>query len=276
MSKKLALVLGGGGARGIAHVHVLEALDDLGIRPDLIAGVSIGSIIGAGYASGMSGADIREYLVKTFSDPKEVASRMWQLRPDSFRSIFTETLPRFGELNAQKVMRAFLPDDLPETFDALGIPLKIVAADFYGNRQIVLETGALLPAIAASAAIPVLFKAEILDGTVLVDGGIVNPVPFDLVSDLADVVLAVDVVGIPVDKSGEVPSRISAGFGASQLLMQSITNLKLESHQPDIFIRPEVNEFRVLDFLKAEQILERTKATRKEVRTKLERVLAAI
>ena len=272
---KLALVLGGGGARGIAHVHVLEALDDLGLRPDIITGASIGSIIGAGYASGMSGAEIGEYFVKTFSDPKEVAMRMWQLRPDSIRSIFTETLPRFGELNAQKVMRAFLPSGLPETFDALDIPLKVVAADFYGNRQVVIDSGKLIPALAASAAIPVIFKAEVLNGTVLVDGGIVNPVPFDLVSTLDHIVLAVDVVGIPVDKGSEIPSRISAGFGASQLLMQSITNLKLEHHRPDIFIRPEVSEFRVLDFLKADQILERTKGTRQEVRTKLERILNA-
>lgn len=272
---KLALVLGGGGARGVAHVHVLEALDDLGVRPDIIAGVSIGSIIGAGYASGMSGADVSEYLVKTFSDPKEVATRMWQLRPDSFRSIFTETLPRFGELNAQKVMQAFLPSGIPKTFEELDIPLKVVAADFYGNRQVVIESGNIVPALAASSAIPVIFKAEVFDGTVLVDGGIVNPVPFDLVSDLDYTVLAVDVVGTPVDRSGEIPSRISAGFGASQILMQSITNLKLEHHRPDIFIRPEVSEFRVLDFLKAGKILERTKGTRKEVRAKLERILKA-
>lgn len=272
---KLALVLGGGGARGVAHVHVLEALDDLGVRPDIIAGVSIGSIVGAGYASGMSGAEIGEYFVKTFSDPKEVAMRMWQLRPNSIRSIFTETLPRFGELNAQKVMQAFLPSDLPDSFESLEIPLKIVAADFYGNQQVVIDSGKLMPALAASAAIPVIFKAEVLNGTVLVDGGIVNPVPFDLVSDLGYTVLAVDVVGMPVDRGGEIPSRMSAGFGASQLLMQSITNLKLEHHRPDIFIRPEVNEFRVLDFLKAEQILEKTKGTRKEVRTKLERILNA-
>lgn len=272
---KLALVLGGGGARGVAHVHVLEALDDLGVRPDIIVGVSIGSIVGAGYASGMSGAQIGEYFVKTFSDPKEVATRMWQLRPNSIRSIFTETLPRFGELNAQKVMRAFLPSGLPDNFEALEIPLKIVAADFYGNRQVVIESGELMPALAASAAIPVIFKAEVLNGTVLVDGGIINPVPFDLVSNSDYTVLAVDVVGMPVDKNGKIPSRISAGFGASQLLMQSITNLKLEHHRPDLFIRPEVSEFRVLDFLKAEQILERTKGTREEVRTKLERILNA-
>ena len=273
---KLALALGGGGARGIAHVHVLEALDDLGIRPDVIAGVSIGSIIGAGYASGMSGAEIKEYFVKTFSDPREVIGRMWQLRPDNLRSIFTETLPRFGEFNAFKVMQAFLPDELPKTFEALDIPLKIVTADIYSTRQVVLETGQLMPAIAASAAIPVLFKAEVLDGIVMVDGGMVNPLPFDIVSNSADVVLAVDVVGMPVGGGGKVPSRVSAGFGASQLLMQSITNLKLELHQPEIFIRPEVNKFRVLDFLKAEEIIEKTKGTRDEVRRKLEKVLGSL
>ncbi|MCB1449525.1 MAG: patatin-like phospholipase family protein, partial [Nitratireductor sp.] len=123
--KEVALVLGGGGARGLAHIHVLEAFDDLGVKPAVIAGSSIGAIMGAGYAAGMSGAEIREFSLKAFGDRSEVMARLWKLRPHSLRSMLMDSLPRFGELNAEKVMRAFLPDAIPETFGELAIPLKV-------------------------------------------------------------------------------------------------------------------------------------------------------
>ena len=273
--KEVALVLGGGGARGLAHIHVLEAFDDLGVKPAVIAGSSIGAIMGAGYAAGMSGAEIREFSLKAFGDRSEVMARLWKLRPHSLRSMLMDSLPRFGELNAEKVLRAFLPDAIPETFGELAIPLKVTATDFFGNSLTVIEDGQLFPAIAASAAIPAVFKPVMINGRVHIDGGIANPVAFDLVEKPGRLVVAVDVVGMPEGDPTKLPSRIEAAFGASQLLMQSLIQMKLKLHSPDLFIRPAVNEFRVLDFLKAAAILERTKATRAETRTRLERLLSA-
>src|SRR6056297_2563468 len=105
----IALVLGGGGARGLAHIHVLEAFDDLGIKPAVMAGSSIGAVMCAGYASGLSAAEIREFSISTFSNPREVMARLWQLRPATWQSLFKESLPRFGEMNALRVMETFLP-----------------------------------------------------------------------------------------------------------------------------------------------------------------------
>ncbi|MEZ5871791.1 MAG: patatin-like phospholipase family protein [Nitratireductor sp.] len=273
--KEVALVLGGGGARGLAHIHVLEAFDDLGVKPVVIAGSSIGAIMGAGYAAGMSGAEIREFAIRAFGDRGEVMSRLWKLRPQSLRSMFMDALPRFGELNAENVLRAFLPEAIPETFAELQIPLKVTATDFFGNSLTVIEEGRLFPAMAASAAIPAVFRPVMINGRVHIDGGIANPVAFDLVEAPGRIVVAVDVVGMPEGDPAKVPGRIEAAFGASQLLMQSLIQMKLRLHSPDLFIRPAVNEFRVLDFLKAATIIERTRATRAETRSKLERLLSA-
>ncbi|MFZ1814655.1 MAG: patatin-like phospholipase family protein [Rhizobiaceae bacterium] len=271
----VALVLGGGGARGLSHVHVLEAFDDLGVRPAVIAGSSIGSIMGAAYAAGMSGAEIRNYMVDVLGDRAAVASRLIKLRPDSLRSII-DSFPRFGELNAEKVLRAFLPQAIPDRFDQLEIPLRVTATDFFGNALTVIDSGDLYPAMAASAAIPAVFRPVMINGRVHVDGGIASPVPIELVDGENRLVVAVDVVGMPEGNPSVIPGRIAAAFGASQLLMQSVIDMKLKLHQPDLLIRPAVNEFRVLDFLQAEKIIERTRPTRAETRTRLEQLLLAV
>ena len=95
----IGLALGGGGARGIAHIHVLEAFDDLGIKPAVISGSSIGAIIGAGYAAGMSGAEIREYVIKTFSTGSQVLSTLWKLRSAGLGNLFDKEKLRFAEFD---------------------------------------------------------------------------------------------------------------------------------------------------------------------------------
>ena len=179
-----------------------------------------------------------------------------------------------GELNAQKVMRAFLPEAIPGRFEELQIPLKVTATDFFAGTLTVLERGDLIQALAASSAIPAVFRPELIEGRVHVDGGFVNPVPFDLVVAPGRIVVAVDVVGMPRGKDRNMPTRIEAAFGASQLLMHSITRLMLDSHGPDLLVRPDISEFRVQDFLHTERILKHTEATRAEVRTGLERLLS--
>lgn len=267
--KEVALVLGGGGARGLAHVHVLEAFDDLGVKPCMVVGSSIGALVGSGYAAGMTGVEIRDHILRVLNDGGEVMSRLWRMRPESIRSVFT-----LGELNAQRALQAFLPEQVPKRFEDLEIPLKVTATDYYGNSTTVIESGELVPAVAASIAIPAVFKPEIVNGRVHVDGGISNPVAFDLAEAPGRIVVAVDVIGKPnAEDPTRIPSRIEVAFGASQLLMQSLISIKLQMHTPDLLVRPAVDEFRVLDFLRAEAIIEHTKQTRAEVRSRLEALL---
>ena len=108
-----AVAFGGGGARGLAHIHVIEALDELGIRPVAIAGSSIGAIMGAGMAAGMTGKDIHDYARSVLSRRAEVASRMWRARPGSIGEM-VEGGFRVGQFNIERILKAFLPEAIPE------------------------------------------------------------------------------------------------------------------------------------------------------------------
>ena len=269
----IALALGGGGARGFSHVHVLEALDDLNIKPVAISGTSIGAIMGAGYAAGMSGSQIGEYIIATFSDTGEVISRFWRMRPSGVREMLSGSRTMLGNINPKKAVSAFLPDQVPDTFEELEIPLQVVATDFYGQKSVEFSSGNLVEALAASAALPAIFRPVIKNGMALVDGGIQNALPYDLLHDKADIIIAVDVVGGPKRSKTEVPSRMEALAGASQLMMQATTRLKCQINPPDVMIVPPVNGIGVLDFLRAEKILKSTSGTRELARNLIEDAL---
>jgi NTE family protein len=271
---RIGLALGGGGARGFAHIPVLEALDELGVRPSIIAGTSIGAIMGAGYAAGMSGRDLGAYATHMFRNRSDVFARLWQLRPKRVRDLFAQGALTIGQFDAERVIERFLPEDMPRQFSDLKIPLKVVATDFYGWKEALLEEGALLPAIAASVAIPVLFRPVTIGHQVMIDGGISNPLPFDHASKGADFVIAVDVIAGPVRQQGRLPGSTEAMFGATQLFMRAIMNEKLKvTRPPDILLRPPANSFRVLDFMKASAILKSAEPIKEEVKRALDRVL---
>ena len=266
-----AVAFGGGGARGLAHIHAIEAMDELGVRPVAIAGSSIGAIMGAGMASGMSGREIREFTASTLGSPTEVARRVWGSRPGSLREAVSGGF-RFGQFDIMRILRSFLPTAIPETFEALKIPLQITGTDYFRHALTLIDDGDLFSAIGASAAIPGVFRPVTRNGRLLVDGGIHNPVPFDLLTGKADIIIAIDVVGAP-EEADKPPSAIDLMFGASQLMMQSIIDAKLAIDQPDIFLRPPVSKFRVLDFLKVEQVLNESSALKDELKRAVETVV---
>ncbi|MBO0662125.1 patatin-like phospholipase family protein [Jiella sp. MQZ9-1] len=263
---RLGIALGGGGARGLAHIHVLEALDELGIRPVRIIGSSIGAIIGAGYAAGMPARDIRAYMLDCFTSPRIVIGRLWQTRPVSLQEFLNDGGFRVGQLNARRVIMAFMPPDVPLTFEELQIPLGVMATDFFARSECEIETGDLRSAIAASAAIPAVFRPVRRDGRVLVDGGIYNPLPFDRLKSVADFTIAVDVNGGPEGDGSRLPTPVQAMIGASQLTMQSIIDTKLKMAPPDLLFRPPVSLYGVLDFLRSSEILSATEGLKDEAK----------
>ncbi|MEO0543654.1 MAG: patatin-like phospholipase family protein [Pseudomonadota bacterium] len=265
----VALALGGGGARGFAHIHVLEALDDLGIRPSIISGSSIGSLMGAAYASGMTGQELHEYTLALVGNRKEVLSKFWQTRPAKFSDIVDGGF-RFGQFNVEKITKAFLPEQIKATLEELEIPLLVTATDFYGHSCTYFDSGDLHSAIGASSAIPAVFKPVTRNGRVYIDGGIFNPVPYDILEGKADIVIGVDVIGGPVGDEAKSPTAIESLYGSSQLMMQSIMQLKLAQSPPDVYVRPPVSSFRVMDFFKAKLILEATKSIKEDFKYKLE------
>jgi len=268
-SPRIAVAFGGGGARGIAHLHIVEVLDELGIKPVAIAGSSIGSIVGAGMASGMTGHEIHEYMAAIFNRRSEVAKRMWQTRPARWVELLKGGL-RVSQFNIEKVLDVFLPASLPSNVEELKIPMSITAADFHAAQEIHIRDGDLHSAIAASCAIPPVFAPVRREGRILVDGGLFNPVPFDLLFDKADIVIGIDVVGTPVGPDDYMPTTFEAVIGANQLTMCSIIENKFRIRPPHIFIRPNVERIGLLDFLKFEQILSQSASVRDELKRAIE------
>jgi NTE family protein len=145
---------------------------------------------------------------------------------------------------------------------------------------VLLDTGPLIPALAASCALPAWARPVVLDGRVLIDGGYVNPLPFDVVMGKADLTIAVDVTGDTRHharaKMGRVPRPIEARIGAAQLLFHSVTREKLKARAPDVLIRPAVGGFASLDFFRIESILAAAEPAKVEVKHKLAQCFEAV
>lgn len=267
----VALALGGGGARGLAHIPALEALDELGVRPKALAGASMGAVVGAAYAAGISGRDLRAHVRAMARAPGEAVARLMRARAGSLFGIFAGGLNNPMLLDGEILLEEFWPAGVPDSFDKLTLPLIVVATDFHGRCETALSAGALASAVAGSMAIPTLVKPVTRDGLTLIDGGVANPLPFDHLFGKADIVVALDVIGEPSTAKGEAPSSFEAMFGAAQIMQRAIANRTIALKPPDILIRPQIEAFRVLDFFRAEQIL----AAGDSAKDALKRALAA-
>ncbi|MBY4591437.1 MULTISPECIES: patatin-like phospholipase family protein [Rhizobium] len=270
----VAVAFGGGGARGLAHIHIIETLDELGIRPVAISGSSMGAIMGAGMAAGMSGAEIREHALTTVGNKTAVVARIWGLRPATVRDAVAKGI-RIGQFNLERILKAFLPAELPARFEDLLVPMKVITTDYYGQNEVIIEEGELFPALAASSAIPAVFMPVRLRGRVMIDGGISNPVPYEPLMDLADIVIGIDVVGAPEGDGTHIPNRMESIFGSGQLMMQTAITLKLKLCQPHIFLRPAVGRTGVMDFLKAREVLAMSVGVKDELKFALDREIEA-
>lgn len=273
---RIGLALGGGGAKGLAHILMLESLDELGIRPRVIAGSSIGAIIAALYAAGLSGRDIRAQIEQFFVDEKEARDKLFAL-PKSIRWLdFIDPALTGGGLLDSSDFIEFLGEILPtRRFRELRIPLKVVTADLLTGRQVVIESGDLLPALQASMAVPGVFPPVELNGRRLVDGGVANPLPYDLVRPGSDIVIAIDVSGERDFEDGESLSSMGVLLHSFHTMSTNILAEKLRQQRPDIYIRPEIRNVRVLEFYKARQVFEEARPAQREFIHELNKALRA-
>ena len=153
---RIGIALGGGSARGLTHIPYIEAMDELGLKPHVIAGTSIGALIGSGWANGITGAELREHSYSVLGTMRLIATRLWATQVRGISGIFQNGLS--VQLDAMRIVDAFTPPGHPEDFKDLKIPLYVVATDFQSWHQVVFNSGLLRPAIAGSIAIPSLFK----------------------------------------------------------------------------------------------------------------------
>lgn len=266
----IGLALGGGSARGLAHVLMLEAFDELGIKPVAIAGTSIGSMIGGLYASGMSGAEIRVFVEELLSTRTEIFRRLAK-SSDGLRNLWNFRAP--SVVDGVTLFEVLLPT-LRCDFDSLKIPFSAVAVDFYAMSQVVIEQGPVIPAVAASSSLPSILRPVVIGGRVLVDGGFRNPCPWDVVAPKADFTVAVDVTGTTSrGNDSAIPNPIEAWIGSTQILFQSISDAKLATNPPTLMIRPAVGIYGTMDFPKFREIFAASEPAKGELKRGLERLM---
>jgi NTE family protein len=273
----VALALGGGGARGLAHLLMLEVFDELGVRPKAIAGTSIGAIFGAAYASGLSAREIRAHVEEVLSQRRLALARELFAAGGQRVSRFWQVLSaRAALLDPAAVLDFMLPSRVARDFAELAIPLKVVATDFYEQEAAVFTAGDLRCAVAASMALPVIFQPIVVDGRALIDGGLVNPLPFDLLAGEADIVVAIDVAGAPVPAvHRNHPSAPEALFASAFIFERSIIREKLKAMQPDIYVPTNLGRFQVLDFRKYREILAAAEPAKAALKAQLARAIGA-
>jgi NTE family protein len=270
---KIGLALSGGGARGGAHVGILKALEELDVEIDYIAGTSMGAIIGGLYASGYSAEEIEHILIdtdwkKAMTDKparKDRTMRKKELEYEfliPYRIGFNKgkfQMP-LGAIEGQHLDQLFHKMLLPvvgiKQFDRLPIPFRAVATDLVTGEAIVLSGGSLPNALRASMSVPGIFAPVRIDGHLLVDGGMSNNLPVNVVREMgADIVIAVD-ISSPLLKEEQLTSILSVTEQLTNFLTRRTTELQIESLGPeDVLIVPELGGFSSADFEEAEDIV---------------------
>lgn len=273
--KSLGIALGGGGAKGVAHVLMLEALDELGWPPCCITGTSIGAIIGALYASGISASRLRENLTSaSFTANGSIIDDIFNKKLRRWWDLLDLDFSGKGLLDIKAFLANLEENIKVSTFEELKTPLRIVAADFWNREQVVFDQGPLVPAVHASMALPGIFQPAQIDGRVLIDGGAVNPVPFDVLPDDCDVVIAIDVLGQRTpEEEDPLPSFTDALFNTVQIMEKSIVREKLRHRQPTIYIEPEITGIKVLEFYNAAEAFRQAQPAKDRLKAELEKLL---
>ena len=271
---RVGLALSGGGARGAAHIGVLQVLEEHRIPVDLVTGTSMGALVGGLYASGLSPAELDSVVSaidwnETFADNIARRDRSFRRKRDDDLFLVKHKpglrggrlLFPPGILDGHRVdlllKRLSLPVVTIRDFDRLRIPYRAVAADIVSGDAVVLSAGDLALAMRASMSIPTAFAPRVIDGRLLVDGGIVDNLPIDLVRQMgADVIIAVD-ISTPALQQDELSSVLAittqlATLSAEHNKTRQITSLS----PPSVFIRPDLGAITVASFEHAGDAIE--------------------
>ncbi|KAB2337398.1 patatin family protein [Cytobacillus depressus] len=233
---KVGLALGSGGARGFAHLGAIKVFKDEGIPIDLIAGSSMGAMVGCFYGAGL---DI---------------DRLYKLAKAFKRKYYLDfTVPKMGFIAGKKVKELIRILTHGKNIEELDLPVRVVATDLVTGEKVVFEKGSIADAVRASIAIPGIFVPEKLNGRILVDGGVVDRVPVSVVKEMgADIVIAIDVSHVKTN------SEITSIY---DVIMQSLDIMQMElvSHREivsNFMIKPRVEMFSSRAFTNIEEIIQ--------------------
>lgn len=217
---KIGLVLGGGAARGFAHIGVIQVLEEAGIRPDLVVGTSAGSLVAAFYAEGKNGGDLQQIA----ESMEEATFADW-------------TLPFFsrGLLRGEALARYVSTQVKGRLIENMALPLGIVATDLNSGLGVLFQRGDTATAVRASSAVPALFQPVRISGRDYVDGGLVSPVPVRYARQMgAELIIAVDISSAPEGNvAGDTLQILLQTFA---IMGKSINDFELK--EADVLVRP--------------------------------------
>lgn len=233
---KVGLVLSGGGARGIAHLGVIKALEELGIQINIVSGASFGAIVGAFYADGYSPDDIFKLIVKTNLFKMVQPAINWR-----------------GLLTLEKTEILLHQYLTAKTFEDLKLPLTVVATNVKKGKSKFFYSGELVKPILASSCLPVIFKPVELDGKLYIDGGILNNLPVEPLIGHCDRIIGVHTN--PLDAKNK-PTNMKAVFERT-MIMTINYNVYARKSKCDVFLEPKpLCKYNVFDFKKAQEIFD--------------------
>ncbi len=251
MSKSFGMALGGGGARGYAHIGVMRVLQREGFRPSVMAGTSMGSLVGAFFAAGLEADQVQEIITQ---------ASFWKLLDlNPFKDMLS-----FGELVR------LMEGHVPPTFEELPISFSVTASDLITGTEVYFREGDLFEAIRASIAYPGAINPIWVGSRLLSDGGILNQIPVDAVRFLgAERVIAVDVT--PLQTLDETPHKkswwdqvfrrgievnpLQAVYRAVEIMQIRLSEVKLAVSRPDIILRPKLEGIGLFSFQQVEQAI---------------------
>lgn len=292
---RVGLALGSGSARGWAHIGVISALEERGIKPEVVCGTSIGALVGAAYAAGELERLERWVSGLSWSDVLKLVDVTW----------------RGGLIRGQRLFDFFREHFVDRDIQALGLRYAAVATELSGGREVWLREGSVLDAVRASIAIPGIFAPMSLNGEILVDGGLVNPVPVTVCRALgADIVIAVDlgwakrtrsrVPDVPRRAQDEIvvararnwlqrlgagwierllggsepdeeslPSIIEVFLGSIDIVQERLARSRLGGDPPDVLVTPRLSDFMALEFHRAREAIKEGRAAVERIESQL-------
>ena len=253
---KFALVLGGGAARGFAHIGVIQVLEESGIKPNMVVGTSAGSVVAAIYASGKSGAQLQR--VADSIDQSAITD--WNI-----------SILKRGMMRGEALERFIRQQTGIKNIEQLPIPLGVVATDLQSGEGILFQKGDIGTAVHASSAVPSVFEPVKIAGKEYVDGGLVSPVPVRYARQMgADIVLAVDISSTPEgNKSDDMFKILLQTF---TIMSKSINTFELA--QADIVVKPSLVGVSSIEFANRQQNIDAGRAAMKLALPKLKALLS--
>lgn len=260
--KKIGLALSSGGARGIAQIPFIEVFEELNIKPYIISGSSIGAVTGSLFAAGVKTKKMLDFLKnQNISDYTNI---------NDFLSFSKK-----GLIKGDKITKTIKNLLKVENIEDLKIKTKIVASDFWRHKEFIFEKGNLSKAIRASISIPGILEPVVEKESVLTDGGSINPLPYDIIREECDILIAIDTSTNVKEnfKKTKLPSIITNVLDTFDILQNKIIEEKMNRIKPEIYIKPIQKDTGILEFHKYKDILSQAYESKNLFKKELENLL---